>query len=287
MTQPTESNPEMKSLPMWKRIIKRMVRHCLDPFIRLAFSLRDFQRLLLEPAGLRDGEQVLDVGCGTGALAILTKRLHPHTNVWGIERDADALGIAKVKAARAGVVVTFQYGTSSELPFPDASLDHAFSTFVFHELNREQKQQTLREIVRVLRPGGALHIADFGRPQNWLMRLALVWIRLSHRLTTIADNVSGALPQFVRAAGFEEVKETARLASVFGTVCAWHGRKPGPGSHPANSAATQATFPPPAPFLMADTNLVAMTAASTNAPEHKHHHDAKPQSETPHKHEPN
>ena len=212
---------------MWKPIIKRMIRHCLDPFIRLALSLRDFQRLLLEPAGLCEGEQVLDVGCGTGALAILTKRLHPHTNVWGIERDADALGIAKVKAARAGVVVTFQQGTSYELPFPDASLDHAFSTFVFHELNREQKQQTLREIIRVLRPGGALHIADFGRPQNWLMRLALVWIRLSHRLTAISDNVSGALPQFVLAAGFEEVKETARLASVFGTVCVWQGRKPG------------------------------------------------------------
>lgn len=154
----------MKNLPIWKRIINRVVRHCLDPLIRLALSLHDFQRLLLEPGGLCAGEQVLDVGCGTGALAILTKRLHPHTDVWGIEKDADALDIAKVKAARAGVVVTFQQGTSSELPFPDASLDHAFSTFVFHHLNREQKQQSLREIIRVLRPGGALHIADFGRP---------------------------------------------------------------------------------------------------------------------------
>ncbi len=216
---------------MSKRTIKGVVRQCFDPFIRLALSIRDFQRLLLEPAGLCEGEQVLDVGCGTGALAILTKRLHPQTNVWGIEKDASALDIAKVKAARAGVVITFQYGTSSELPFPDASLDHAFSTFVFHHLNREQKQQSLREIIRVLRPRGALHIADFGRPQNWLMRLALVWIRLSHRLTAISDNVSGAFPQFLRAAGFEEVKETARLASVFGTVCVWQGRKPGDSSH--------------------------------------------------------
>ncbi|MEQ2005561.1 MAG: class I SAM-dependent methyltransferase [Limisphaerales bacterium] len=211
---------------MSKRTIKRVIRQCFDPFIRLAMPIGDFQRLLLEPAGLCEGEQVLDVGCGTGALAVLTKRLHPHTDVFGIDWDADALDIAKVRAARTGVVVTFQQGTSAKLPFPDASLDHAFSTFVFHHLNREQKQQTLREIIRVLRPGGALHIADFGRPQNWLMRLALVWIRLSHRLATISDNVSGALPQFVRTAGFEQTEETARLASVFGTVCAWQGRKP-------------------------------------------------------------
>jgi ubiquinone/menaquinone biosynthesis C-methylase UbiE len=212
---------------MWKRITKRLVRQCLDPFIRLALSLGDFQRLLLEPAGLCEGEQVLDVGCGTGALTVLTKRMHPHTDVWGIDGDADALDIAKVKAARAGVIVTFQHGTSSELPFAENSLDHVFSIFMFHELNGQQKRHSLREINRVLRPGGALHIADFGRPQNWVMRLALVWIRLSHRLATIADNVSGALPQFVRTAGFEQVEETARLASVFGTVCVWQGRKLG------------------------------------------------------------
>ena len=212
---------------MSKRTIKRVIRQCFEPFIRLALPHGDFKRLLLEPAGLCEGEQVLDVGCGTGALTVLTKRLHPHTDVWGIDGDANALDIAKVKAARAGVVVTFQQGTSAELPFPDASLDHAFSTFVFHHLNREQKQKTLQELIRVLQPGGALHIADFGCPQNWLMRLALVWIRLSHRLTTISDNISGALPQFVRAAGFEQVEETARLASVFGTVCVWQGRNPG------------------------------------------------------------
>ena len=90
----------MRNMPMWKRITKRLVRQCLDPFIRLALSLGDFQRLLLDPAGLRVGEQVLDVGCGTGALAVLIRRRHPLTNVWGFERDADALDIAKVKAAR-------------------------------------------------------------------------------------------------------------------------------------------------------------------------------------------
>lgn len=203
-----------------------MVRQSLDPFIRMALSLGNFQRLLLEPAGLREGDQVLDLGCGTGVPAVLIKQLHPHTNVCGFDRDADALDTAKAKAARAGVMVTFQHGTSSKLPFAENSLDHVFSIFMFHELTRQQKQDSLLEIIRVLRPGGALHIADFGRPQNWLMRVALVWIRLSHRRTTISDNVRGALPQFVRGAGFEQVEETARLAGVFGTVCVWQGRKP-------------------------------------------------------------
>jgi len=55
-------------------------------------------------------------------------------------------------------------------------------------------------------------------------------------------------------------------------------------SHPANPDAAQASYPPLAPFLMADTNLVAMANSSTNAPEHEHHQEAKPESKTPQKH---
>ncbi len=58
-----------------------------------------------------------------------------------------------------------------------------------------------------------------------------------------------------------------------------------PESHPANPAAAQATYPPLAPFLMVDTNLVAMANSSTNAPEHEHHQEAKPEAKTPHKHD--
>ncbi len=63
-----------------------------------------------------------------------------------------------------------------------------------------------------------------------------------------------------------------------------------PESHPANPAAAQAIYPPLAPFLMADTNLVAMANSSTknsstNAPEHEHHQEAKPEAKTPHKHD--
>ena len=56
-------------------------------------------------------------------------------------------------------------------------------------------------------------------------------------------------------------------------------------SHPANPAAAEASYPPLAPFLLADTNLVVMTPASTNASEGGHEQHAKPQSETPHKNE--
>jgi hypothetical protein len=56
-------------------------------------------------------------------------------------------------------------------------------------------------------------------------------------------------------------------------------------SHPANPAAAQPSYSPLAPFLMADTNLVAMTNASTNAPEHEHPQNAKPESTIPHKHD--
>lgn len=208
-------------------VLNRMVV-LYDPFIRLALPMDTFQTLVLQPASLSDGDQVLDFGCGTGALAILIKQLHSHAEVFGLDRNPHALEIAKAKALKKRVSITFKPAATSDLPFADASIDHIFSTLVFHELGSEQKRQTLSEFLRVLRPGGALHIADFGSPANWLMRFALVFIHLSHRPETLKDNLEGRFPRLILDAGFEKVEERASVSSLFGTISIWRGHKPPP-----------------------------------------------------------
>jgi hypothetical protein len=77
----------------------------------------------------------------------------------------------------------------------------------------------------VLRAGGELHVADFGRPQNVLMRVAsLPWRAFDGRRTT-EDNVKGLLPELFRQAGFVEVCETSRYMTLFGTLCLYGARK--------------------------------------------------------------
>ncbi|MBD0372444.1 MAG: class I SAM-dependent methyltransferase [Pyrinomonadaceae bacterium] len=95
----------------------------------------------------------------------------------------------------------------------------------FHHLTPEDRERTLQEVRRVLRSGGELHVADFGKPQNALMRVAaLPWQAFDGRLTT-ADNLKGRLPEMFRAAGFGEACETARYMTLFGTLSLYSARK--------------------------------------------------------------
>ncbi len=96
---------------------------------------------------------------------------------------------------------------------------------MFHHLTRENKVRSLKEVHRVLRTGGELHIADFGKPQNLLMRVAAFPWRLFDGSTTTADNLGGLLPQLMRDTGFVDVCESARYMSLFGTLSLYAARK--------------------------------------------------------------
>jgi len=109
---------------------------------------------------------------------------------------------------------------------------------LFHHLIRNDKGRTMREAWRVLRPGGELHIADWGKPQNGVMRAAFLLVQLLDGFETTRDNVNGLLPEFFLEAGFENVRQTGSYLTVFGTLCLYGARKaksPAPGNHGAGS----------------------------------------------------
>jgi ubiquinone/menaquinone biosynthesis C-methylase UbiE len=124
---------------------------------------RTFRERLLEPARLRPGESVLDVGCGTGTLAIAAKRrVGPAGSVYGIDASPAMIARASNKAKKAGAAVIFENGLAESLPFPDARFDVVLSTVMLHHLPRKARQQSVREMRRVLKPGGRLLAVDFG-----------------------------------------------------------------------------------------------------------------------------
>ncbi len=94
-------------------------------------------------------------------------------------------------------------------------------------MTRDNKLQTLIEIRRVLKPGGQLHIAAWGKAGNLLMRILFLPVQLLDGFRTTADNVRGLLPQFIADAGFKEVSETTRFATPFGTLSLYRADKPG------------------------------------------------------------
>ncbi len=141
---------------------------------------RTYREKVVELARLSVGESALDVGCGTGSLAIVAKdRAGPMGKVVGIDASPEMIARARRKAAKAAVDVDFRRATAEALPFKDATFDAVFSTTVLHCLPPEARRQCIGEMSRVLKPGGRLLVVDFGGPAE--VRRSLMGHLSAHR----------------------------------------------------------------------------------------------------------
>ena len=181
-------------------------------------QLREFRQRTANLAGMQPGEQVLDVGCGTGTLAMeVARRVGREGRVAGVDPGPQQIARARAKAARRNAPIEFQIGVIEQLPFPDQTFDVVLSTLMMHHLPTPLKRQGLAEIARVLKPGGRLVIADFKRKQDRAGQAA----RFHAGGSSMQD-----LAAMVSDAGFEDLEtEEMRLPrfSAFpgvGIVCA-------------------------------------------------------------------
>lgn len=174
-----------------------------DAIVWLALRGRERQlrRRLLDLAGVQPGESVLDVGCGTGTLAILAKRIVGLSGlVCGVDASAEMLARARSKAARAGVEVRFENAAVQALPMPDSSFDLALGTMMLHHLGRPARQQLAAELRRVVKPGGRVLLVDFAKPEATRRGFA-GYFRHRHGHVDVADMVA-----LLGAAGFQSME---------------------------------------------------------------------------------
>lgn len=179
---------------------------------------RAFKRRLVAAARIAARHDVLDLGCGTGTLALLVKRTCPGARVVGLDIDPRILAIARRKIERAHLDIELRQGSATAPPFPPASFDRVLTTLMLHHLTTAQKREALASARQLLRPGGELHVADWGRPHNALMRVAALKIRLVDGVKATEANLRGELPALIGASGFGDVAETERRMTPFGTL---------------------------------------------------------------------
>jgi len=208
----------------------RSLTRVYDPVIRWSIREATFKRRLLEQAALQPGQRVLDLGCGTGTLAIMAKQAQPEAVLVGLDGDPEILERARAKARKAGLELQLDHGFSTELPYEDESFDLVLSTLFFHHLTGKAKRGTASEIARVLRAGGELHVADWGRPADPLMRVLFGSVRLFDGFEQTRDNLAGALPRVFEQGDLEGAEETDRLRTAFGSLALYRARRPSAGA---------------------------------------------------------
>lgn len=195
-----------------------------DDVVRLTMRDESLKRRLVEQSRLADARDVLDLGCGTATLTAMIKRAAPDVRVTGVDVDRRALDLARKNLA--GVDVQLVEASIAELPMPDASYDRVLSSLVLHHLDHAGKRAALAGAHRVLRPGGELHILDWGPPQDLAMRAAFLAVRLLDGFETTRDNARGRLPELIAQAGFVDVVVAGRRRTVFGTIELYSARRP-------------------------------------------------------------
>jgi ubiquinone/menaquinone biosynthesis C-methylase UbiE len=121
-----------------------------------------FRQRVIELAGLRGDERVLDAGCGTGLTTLRIAARHPDCVVHGLDLSPKMIEVARGDAEKQGLAVDLRVGSIADLPYPDADLDVVLTNIMFHHLDLEEKRQAVAEIARVLKPGGRYVSAEFG-----------------------------------------------------------------------------------------------------------------------------
>ena len=184
-----------------------------DPFA----SLMGFDRArqeLVSAANIEPGQHILDVGCGTGTLVVMLKRQYPSAQIVGLDPDPKALRRAQRKATRAAVSAQFDEGFADQLPYDEETFDRVFSSFMFHHLEEHERENMLREVLRVLKSGGSFHLLDFvadNASHGFFHRLFM-----SH--AEMKDNRDATILELMKRAGLTNAAKVNEGSMLFGLL---------------------------------------------------------------------
>ena len=188
-------------------------REASDVYTRLAPVYEAWARLteakprrrVLELAGVRDGESILEVATGTGAQLVELARRNPSGETVGVELAPGMVAATRKRLERAGLGrVSVQEASALELPLPEESFDLLVNGYMLDLLPRDDIPRALREFHRVLRPGGRLVLSNMTKGER---RRHRVWDALYARGINLTANCRGVLAAPVlEELGFTEIR---------------------------------------------------------------------------------
>ena len=178
-------------------------------------------RMIIEMAKIKTGDKVLDVGCGSGNLTLTAQKyVGASGSVYGIDAAPEMIDVARKKAKRTGTKAVFEVGLIEKLPYQDATFDVVISRLVVHHLPDDLKRRAFAEILRVLKLGGLVFLADFKPPTNPI--LAHIATALVGHGMMMGSNIQ-VIPSMLKEAGFVDIASGPTRSALLAFVS---GKKP-------------------------------------------------------------
>jgi demethylmenaquinone methyltransferase/2-methoxy-6-polyprenyl-1,4-benzoquinol methylase len=198
----------------WARIYDRVVTLSFLPF----GGEKHFRRKFVALAGLEPTDRVLDICCGTGSTTAIIAPEVDQGHVTGVDLSPDMLAVAQKKVVAPWV--SFQLASVDALPFGDNSFDHVLCSYGLHEIPRDIRTAALKEVSRVLKPGGKFLTLDYDLPRNLITRLPIAAFVRVFEHDTAYQMMKGNLSAEVAASGLQVLCKNSAIGGMFQIISA-------------------------------------------------------------------
>ncbi len=188
---------------------------------------RKWRRELLQSLSPKPCETIVDLGSGTGTLAVMIYQSAAALKVIAVDPDPEVRAIASAKAIIAKAEIEFVTALGGDrvdgLPYSQA--DKVVTSLVLHQCAMAAKKELLANAFALLAPGGLLYVADYGVQKSTLMRLLFNQVRSLDGYENTKANKDGIIPLLIAEAGLADVKEHWTVLTPTGSITMWTGLK--------------------------------------------------------------
>lgn len=187
-----------------------------------------WRRATLKALSPQPHETIVDLGAGTGSLALMVKRASPEAHVVAADPDPAVREIAERKARHQGLQITFEtaMGDAELETVKPGQADAVVCTLVLHQCPDPMKRAILANVSRLLRPGGRLILTDYGRPSGPFTALGFLMVRFLDGFESTRLNMRGGLPGLIEAAGLGAAENLAAIRTPTGRIQVWRAWRP-------------------------------------------------------------
>jgi len=219
----TQTLPSQHTPPLGFKVLTPLY----DSAIALLTRERRWRSDFVDAINPQAEDIIVDVGSGTGSLAMAILSREPKSIYLGVDPDADAIVRATKKIKEQSLTADFVHGYLEPDLFAKSDTPvKIVSSLVLHQVPLAEKSRILATMYDILQPGGLCHIADYGRQRSWLSKLMFrLTVQLLDGVEDTQPNADGVLPDLMRAAGFLDVLETRRITTPTGVISLYQGTK--------------------------------------------------------------